>query len=384
MTENKANDTSSVEETTALETGTQEGGLDETARNEAPDALGGGAERREEPHDEAEPEGGEPAGDGGGRKKKRLAAIIGGCACVALVVGLAYALCTQPIGAGAESGSGSGSSSAVMGSAGSGEAKREATVSLSVEAPEWTDEAGAFKILVKAKDGGAEQEVEAAPGKPAEVELAPGGYTAALEGIPTLPDGKTYKVPEKQEFTVDEGGETNIEFSLELMDPDDEAAVEAAIEALPEDEREEAREKYAQKKADPNRPSAGGGSSSSGGPSGSSSGGSSGGTGGGGSSSGGGNSGGQVSQPEPEPEPEPPAHTHSYTIPYYKDVYQGRQEVYTCNGCGRQFYTFSDAEAHGAEMAKAGTPHGGYTDDSYDIWGKEIAGYECSCGARPS
>lgn len=382
MTESKENNVPSIEETTVLETDAAGDGVDEAARKEALDALGDDGAACHE------------AGNGGGRGRKRLAAVIGACAGIAIMAGLAYALCTQPIGAGAGNGSGSSGSDAVVGSAGSGEVERKATASFSVEAPEWTDEAGTFKILVKAKDGGGEQEVEVAPGEPAEVELSLGGYTATLAGIPTLPDGKTYKVPKKQEFTVDEDIEADIKFSLELMDLDDEAAVEAAIEALPEDEREAAREKYTQKKADPNRPSAGSSSGASSGSSsgGSSSGGSSGsGSAGGGSTGAGSSSSGSSSGDSSSSgssgggsatnEPEKPAHTHSYTIPYYEDVYKGRQERYIC-GCGEVFNDWGTCTTHRAAMAEAGTPCGNYIDDSYDIWESEIAGYECSCGAR--
>lgn len=115
-------------------------------------------------------------------------------------------------------------------------------------------------------------------------------------------------------------------------------------------------------------------------------------------------------KPSPKPDaPKPPApkpsHTHSWNAVYrtepvygqqwvskWEDVYKGRVEKYTCNGCGAPWST-----AHALEYAKKGDKsHGTYVDDSYDVWEKEDHGsyqtvqtgtkqvldhYECSCGA---
>lgn len=115
-------------------------------------------------------------------------------------------------------------------------------------------------------------------------------------------------------------------------------------------------------------------------------------------------------KPSPKPDaPKPPApkpsHTHSWNAVYrtepvygqqwvskWEDVYKGRVEKYTCNGCGAPWST-----AHALEYAKKDDKsHGTYVDDSYDVWEKEDHGsyqtvqtgtkqvldhYECSCGA---
>lgn len=115
-------------------------------------------------------------------------------------------------------------------------------------------------------------------------------------------------------------------------------------------------------------------------------------------------------KPSPKPDaPKPPApkpsHTHSWNAVYrtepvygqqwvskWEDVYKGRVEKFTCNGCGAPWST-----AHALEYAKKGDKsHGTYVDDSYDVWEKEDHGsyqtvqtgtkqvldhYECSCGA---
>lgn len=115
-------------------------------------------------------------------------------------------------------------------------------------------------------------------------------------------------------------------------------------------------------------------------------------------------------KPSPKPDaPKPPApkpsHAHSWNAVYrtepvygqqwvskWEDVYKGRVEKYTCNGCGAPWST-----AHALEYAKKGDKsHGTYVDDSYDVWEKEDHGsyqtvqtgtkqvldhYECSCGA---
>lgn len=115
-------------------------------------------------------------------------------------------------------------------------------------------------------------------------------------------------------------------------------------------------------------------------------------------------------KPSPKPDaPKPPApkpsHKHSWNAVYrtepvygqqwvskWEDVYKGRVEKYTCNGCGAPWST-----AHALEYAKKGDKsHGTYVDDSYDVWEKEDHGsyqtvqtgtkqvldhYECSCGA---
>lgn len=116
-------------------------------------------------------------------------------------------------------------------------------------------------------------------------------------------------------------------------------------------------------------------------------------------------------KPSPAPAPEPerpsrPAHSHSWSAVYrdepvygqqwvskWEDVYKGRVEKYTCNGCGAPW-----SSAHALEFAKKGDKsHGTYVDDSYDVWEKEDHGsyqtvqtgtkkvldhYECACGAR--
>lgn len=122
--------------------------------------------------------------------------------------------------------------------------------------------------------------------------------------------------------------------------------------------------------------------------------------------------GSEPSAPKPSPKPDSPkpskpkpSHTHSWSAVYrtepvygqqwvskWEDVYKGRVEKYTCNGCGAPWST-----AHALEYAKKGDKsHGTYVDDSYDVWEKEDHGsyqtvqtgtkqvldhYECSCGA---
>lgn len=120
----------------------------------------------------------------------------------------------------------------------------------------------------------------------------------------------------------------------------------------------------------------------------------------------------EPSAPKPSPKPDAPkpskpkpSHKHSWSAVYrtepvygqqwvskWEDVYKGRVEKYTCNGCGAPWST-----AHALEYAKKGDKsHGTYVDDSYDVWEKEDHGsyqtvqtgtkqvldhYECSCGA---
>lgn len=115
----------------------------------------------------------------------------------------------------------------------------------------------------------------------------------------------------------------------------------------------------------------------------------------------------EPSSPKPSPKPDAPkpSHKHSWSAVYrtepvygqqwvskWEDVYKGRVEKYTCNGCGAPWST-----AHALEYAKKGDKsHGTYVDDSYDVWEKEDHGsyqtvqtgtkqvldhYECSCGA---
>ena len=117
--------------------------------------------------------------------------------------------------------------------------------------------------------------------------------------------------------------------------------------------------------------------------------------------------GSEPSSPKPSPKPDAPkpSHKHSWSAVYrtepvygqqwvskWEDVYKGRVEKYTCNGCGAPWST-----AHALEYAKKGDKsHGTYVDDSYDVWEKEDHGsyqtvqtgtkqvldhYECSCGA---
>lgn len=110
-------------------------------------------------------------------------------------------------------------------------------------------------------------------------------------------------------------------------------------------------------------------------------------------------------KPSPKPDAPKPSHKHSWSAVYrtepvygqqwvskWEDVYKGRVEKYTCNGCGAPWST-----AHALEYAKKGDKsHGTYVDDSYDVWEKEDHGsyqtvqtgtkqvldhYECSCGA---
>lgn len=110
-------------------------------------------------------------------------------------------------------------------------------------------------------------------------------------------------------------------------------------------------------------------------------------------------------KPSPKPDAPKPSHKHSWSAVYrtepvygqqwvskWEDVYKGRVEKYTCNGCGALWST-----AHALEYAKKGDKsHGTYVDDSYDVWEKEDHGsyqtvqtgtkqvldhYECSCGA---
>lgn len=110
-------------------------------------------------------------------------------------------------------------------------------------------------------------------------------------------------------------------------------------------------------------------------------------------------------KPSPKPDAPKPSHKHSWSAVYrtepvygqqwvskWEDVYKGRVEKYTCNGCGAPWST-----AHALEYAKKGDKsHGIYVDDSYDVWEKEDHGsyqtvqtgtkqvldhYECSCGA---
>lgn len=110
-------------------------------------------------------------------------------------------------------------------------------------------------------------------------------------------------------------------------------------------------------------------------------------------------------KPSPKPDAPKPSHKHSWNAVYrtepvygqqwvskWEDVYKGRVEKYTCNGCGAPWST-----AHALEYAKKGDKsHGTYVDDSYDVWEKEDHGsyqtvqtgtkqvldhYECSCGA---
>lgn len=110
-------------------------------------------------------------------------------------------------------------------------------------------------------------------------------------------------------------------------------------------------------------------------------------------------------KPSPKPDAPKPSHKHSWSAVYrtepvygqqwvskWEDVYKGRVEKYTCNGCGEPWST-----AHALEYAKKGDKsHGTYVDDSYDVWEKEDHGsyqtvqtgtkqvldhYECSCGA---
>lgn len=107
----------------------------------------------------------------------------------------------------------------------------------------------------------------------------------------------------------------------------------------------------------------------------------------------------------PKPSKPKPSHTHNWNAVYrtepvygqqwvskWEDVYKGRVEKYTCNGCGAPWST-----AHALEYARKGDKsHGTYVDDSYDVWEKEDHGsyqtvqtgtkqvldhYECSCGA---
>ena len=121
-------------------------------------------------------------------------------------------------------------------------------------------------------------------------------------------------------------------------------------------------------------------------------------------------------KPSPAPAPEPerptrPAHSHSWVAVYrdepvygqqwvskWEDVFVKRQGCFTCNGCGRQFPTVDAFIAHSDAALDAGDwGHGGYTDDSYDVWEKRDNGsyqtvqtgtkkvldhYECACGAR--
>lgn len=110
-------------------------------------------------------------------------------------------------------------------------------------------------------------------------------------------------------------------------------------------------------------------------------------------------------KPSPKPDAPKPSHKHSWSAVYrtepvygqqwvskWEDVYKGRVEKYTCNGCGAPW-----SGAHALEYAKKGDKsHGTYVDDSYDVWEKEDHGsyqtvqtgtkqvldhYECSCGA---
>lgn len=110
-------------------------------------------------------------------------------------------------------------------------------------------------------------------------------------------------------------------------------------------------------------------------------------------------------KPSPKPDAPKPSHKHSWNAVYrtepvygqqwvskWEDVYKGRVEKYTCNGCGAPWST-----AHALEYAKKGDKsHGTYVDNSYDVWEKEDHGsyqtvqtgtkqvldhYECSCGA---
>lgn len=110
-------------------------------------------------------------------------------------------------------------------------------------------------------------------------------------------------------------------------------------------------------------------------------------------------------KPSPKPDAPKPSHKHSWSAVYrtepvygqqwvskWEDVYKGRVEKYTCNGCGAPWST-----AHALEYAQKGDKsHGTYVDDSYDVWEKEDHGsyqtvqtgtkqvldhYECSCGA---
>ena len=121
-------------------------------------------------------------------------------------------------------------------------------------------------------------------------------------------------------------------------------------------------------------------------------------------------------KPSPAPAPESqqhskPAHSHSWSAVYrdepvyaqqwvskWEDVFIRRQGCFTCNGCGRQFPTVSAFEDHSdAAIDNGDLSHGGYTDDSYDVWEKRDNGsyqtvqtgtkkvldhYECACGAR--
>ena len=222
---------------------------------------------------------------------------------------------------------------------------------LEVVAEGWPEDGEPFEVeIASATAGGRSPKVvEVKPGSSERLELEEGAYSVSVVYVPVLEDGSTWAVPEAREAKVEEGGEETVVFDLETLDVDDAEAVEEAIASLPESEREAARQQY-QKKVE--KQSAGGGSPAS-----------SGGT----SSTGGtGSSGGAVAQPE-----EPAACNHDWVeqgsnqnvwVPKWETV---TITEYKCNGCTAVFDNREAAEAHGREMAKAGTPHGGYTGGTY-------------------
>lgn len=276
------------------------------------------------------------------------------------------------------------------------EEANQGRLTLEVAAEGWPEDGEPFGIKVSSETAGGEPLiVEVKPDAEEAVELEAGEYVVSVDSIPVLEGGSTWAVPEAQEIKVESGEEESVFFDLKKLDIADAEAVEEAIAGLPEEEREAARQQYQKKTEEsqvaPNGPSGSNQSNGSAAPNSSGSGGS--GSSDSGAGGGTGSGGGTSEQPET-----PAACNHSWVEQGgYQDVWVSKWETvtiteYKCNGCAAVFDSLAAAEAHGREMAKAGTPHGGYSGGSYSNevdnggWQSTWVGngtYVCSkCGAR--
>ena len=157
----------------------------------------------------AESDGG-AAGSGGPKRGRRAAAVAGVVAVAMAIGGVAWALATQPIGAGADDGSAS---------AGSGSAAVESPAGVvavfSFRLDGWVE--GSSPLIARVSGGGAAWSHAFWPGEPIELQLDPGEYAVSWVG-PVNPDGSMFRAVGSS--SVAEDGSVSGDAAFELVPAD--------------------------------------------------------------------------------------------------------------------------------------------------------------------